>query len=46
MSDERHAAIVAMLEGNAEIESEEEPEELESQSVEEESDASDDEELE
>tara|TARA_Y100000593_G_scaffold3966_1_gene7763 strand:+ start:1515 stop:2279 length:765 start_codon:yes stop_codon:yes gene_type:complete len=46
MDEERHAAIVAMLEGNAEIESEEEPEELESQSVEEESDASDDEELE
>jgi len=40
MSEERHAAIVAMLEGN-EIESEEEPEELEAQSVEEESDASD-----
>ena len=40
MSDERHDAIVAMLEGN-QIESEEEPEELESQSVEEESDASD-----
>lgn len=40
MDEERHAAIVAALEGR-EVESEEEPEELEAQSVEEESDASD-----
>ena len=40
MDEERHASIVAMLEGR-EVESEEEPEELESQSVEEESEASD-----
>tara|TARA_R100001163_G_C5046356_1_gene183622 strand:+ start:335 stop:1096 length:762 start_codon:yes stop_codon:yes gene_type:complete len=40
MDEERHASIVAMLEGR-EVESEEEPEEFESQSVEEESEASD-----
>jgi hypothetical protein len=40
MDEERHASIVAMLEGR-EVESEEEHEELESQSVEEESEASD-----
>jgi len=38
--EERHASIVNMLENGADAESEEEPEELESQSVEEESDAS------
>lgn len=40
MDEERHASIVAMLEGR-EVESEEEPEEFESQSVEEEPEASD-----